>query len=128
MESLAWSMVADGDWPRAPFSQAVMKGQLMGKPTAKNVADFRQNLAESEAEFVLAIEGSDWGADWPPFAEQSQDLLTYLAHEEFQVEVVDRPEELLWLELMDQSIAEQVLAEERGTFNLKLILYKVNGS
>ncbi len=126
MESLAWSMVADGDWPRQPFSQAVMDGRLMGDPTAENIAQFRQDVTDSGVEYLLAIEGSDWGASWPPFAEQSQDLLTYLAHEEFEVEVVNRPEELLWLELMDQSIAEQVLAEERGTFNLKLILYSVN--
>lgn len=128
MESLAWSMVADGDWPSIPFSHAEADGLLVGEPTAENIDRFRQDVDESGANFVVVIEGSDWGQSWPPFGEQTEEQLTFLTAEEFQVEVVNRPEEILWTTMLDQSIAEQILQNERGTFNLKLILYRVNGS
>ena len=126
MQSLAWGMVTDGDWPNRPFDFAVMPGALLGEPTAENVSAFREDVLESNAEYVLVIEGSDWGASWPPYDQQLDGFVEYLTHKEFQIDVVDRPEELLWHSLIDWSTVDYVLENERGTFNLKLILYRVN--
>ncbi|MEM9777171.1 MAG: hypothetical protein AAF902_21510, partial [Chloroflexota bacterium] len=125
MESLAWGMVNHGDDNPADFSDYLMEGQLLADPSAANVQAFRDSVEASGAEYILVIEGGDWGGGWPAYDRELQDLVQYHAHQEFRVDVVNRPEELLWESLIDREVAEYVLENERGTFNLKLLIYRV---
>lgn len=127
MESLAWGMVNYGDDNPADFDDYLMDGQLLAAPSAENVQAFRNAVLASGAEFVVVIEGGDWGGGWPAYDRQLQDFVQYHAHQEFRVDVVNRPEDLLWGSLIDGELAEYVLENERGTFNLKLLIYRVNG-
>ena len=126
MESLAWGMLNYGEDNPIDYDDYLMEGQLLAEPSAENIKAFRESVEASESDFILVIEGGDWGGGWPAYDRQLQDFVQYHAHQEFQIDVVNRPEELLWGRLIDQELADYVLEKERGTFNLKLLIYRVN--
>ncbi|MFT5193663.1 MAG: hypothetical protein ACI9EW_000085 [Cellvibrionaceae bacterium] len=124
MESLAWGMIADGGKRSGEFEDYHMPGGLLKEPTAENIEAFRQDVLKSDVDFILVIEGGDWGRGWPAYDRNLSDLVEYHAHREFPIEVVNRPY-LLWTTMIDQSVADYVLDHEKGVFNLKLLIYKV---
>lgn len=124
-QSLAWGFVTNREGSLARFENYLMPGGLLVDPTTENVDRFRQDVLDSGAEFVMVIEGGDWGTAWPAYDRQLKDLVEFYAHKDFRVEVVNRPTDILWERMMDHSVADYVLEHDRGVLNLRILIYRV---
>jgi hypothetical protein len=92
----------------------------------ENISDLRNEILESNVNYLVLFEGGAWGLPfWPEYSQAMNDVLEPLARQDFQVSYYDT-EGWQDSELLVRDLWERVKAESRYTLDIEIIVYRVH--
>lgn len=117
-EAMTWQLAAKN------HSTWVVPSLILPPATAESLAQFRQQLQESEAQFVVVLEGSPWGAAvWPEYTAVLENVFDEKSRHQFTIPVYDLDD---WLNNHQPTLPEweQVKANGRRDLQIQAIVYE----
>jgi len=126
-QAMAWYLGTHDPPPGARFDDVSMPSALLQEATPDNIAALRQEILSSGARYVVAFEGTPWGAPaWWVYADAMGDVLHPVAREVVYVDAYDTGG---WLKraLLTHDGWERVKADGRYTLQVQTTIYAVAG-
>jgi hypothetical protein len=124
--ALAWYAGTHEVQPSTRFDDVFMPAALLSEASPEDVSALREKIHTSGVRYVVAFEGTPWGAPvWWMYADAMNDVLDPIARETFYVDLYDTGD---WRKrsLLKQDEWERVKTDGRFTLQVQTTIYVVH--